>query len=74
MARQVSHPNVCRVYDIGEVEGSTFLSMEYVDGEDLVVAAAAHRPLPARSARSRSRGRSAPGSPPRTSAASSTAI
>ena len=35
MARQVSHPNVCRVYDIGEVEGHTFLSMEYVDGEDL---------------------------------------
>ncbi len=35
MARQVSHPNVCRVYDIDEVEGQTFLSMEYVDGEDL---------------------------------------
>ncbi|HET7696715.1 MAG TPA: serine/threonine-protein kinase [Vicinamibacterales bacterium] len=35
MARQVSHPNVCRVYDVGEVEGHTFLSMEYVDGEDL---------------------------------------
>jgi serine/threonine-protein kinase len=35
IARQVSHPNVCRVYDIGEVDGHTFLSMEYVDGEDL---------------------------------------
>jgi hypothetical protein len=35
MARQVSHPNVCRVYDVGEHEGHTFLSMEYVDGEDL---------------------------------------
>jgi serine/threonine-protein kinase len=35
IARQVSHPNVCRVYDIGDVEGSAFLSMEYVDGEDL---------------------------------------
>jgi hypothetical protein len=34
-ARQVSHPNVCRVYDIGEVDGLTFLSMEYVAGEDL---------------------------------------
>src|SRR5204862_6881490 len=33
--RQVAHPNVCRVYDVGEVEGHTFLSMEYVDGEDL---------------------------------------
>jgi serine/threonine-protein kinase len=35
IARQVSHPNVCRVYDIGEVEGLTYLCMEYVDGEDL---------------------------------------
>src|SRR6185312_17359634 len=34
-ARQVSHPNVCRVYDIGEVDGAHFLSMEYVPGEDL---------------------------------------
>ena len=34
-ARQVSHPNVCRVYDIGEAEGALYLSMEYVDGEDL---------------------------------------
>jgi serine/threonine-protein kinase len=34
-ARQVSHPHVCRVYDIGDVEGHHFLTMEYVDGEDL---------------------------------------
>ncbi len=34
-ARQISHPNVCRVYDIGEVDGQHFLTMEYVDGEDL---------------------------------------
>jgi len=35
IARQVSHPNVCRVYDIGFAEGKHFLSMEYLDGEDL---------------------------------------
>ncbi len=35
VARQVSHANVCRVFDIGETEGQVFLSMEYVDGEDL---------------------------------------
>jgi len=35
MARQVSHPNVCRVYDLGEVDGQPYLSMEYIDGEDL---------------------------------------
>jgi serine/threonine-protein kinase len=34
-ARQVSHPNICRVYDIGEADGHLYLSMEYVDGEDL---------------------------------------
>jgi eukaryotic-like serine/threonine-protein kinase len=34
-ARQVAHPNVCRVYDIGEIDGEIYLSMEYVDGEDL---------------------------------------
>lgn len=34
-ARKVSHPNVCRVYDVGEVDGQTFFTMEYVDGEDL---------------------------------------
>jgi serine/threonine-protein kinase len=35
IARQVSHPNVCRVFDIGEVDGQVFLSMEFIDGEDL---------------------------------------
>jgi len=35
IARQISHPNVCRVYDVGEVDGHHFLSMEFVDGEDL---------------------------------------
>jgi len=35
LARQVSHPNVCRVFDVGEADGQTFLTMEYVDGEDL---------------------------------------
>jgi len=35
IARQISHPNVCRVYDIGAVDGQHYLSMEYLDGEDL---------------------------------------
>ena len=35
LARRISHPNVCRVYDLGESEGRQFLSMEFVDGEDL---------------------------------------
>src|SRR5512136_276002 len=35
IARQVSHPNICRVYDIGELDSRHFLTMEYIDGEDL---------------------------------------
>ena len=35
IGRQISHPNVCRLYDIGEAAGHHFLVMEYVDGEDL---------------------------------------
>ena len=35
LARQVSHPNICRVYDVAEHDGQPFLIMEYIDGEDL---------------------------------------
>ena len=35
LARQISHANVCRVYDIGEGDGHHYLTMEYIDGEDL---------------------------------------
>ena len=38
IARQIAHPNVCRVFDIGETIDDRrlqFLSMEYIDGEDL---------------------------------------
>jgi serine/threonine protein kinase len=34
-ARQITHPNVCRVHDIGEEGGLHFISMEFIDGEDL---------------------------------------
>ena len=35
ISRQISHPSVCRVYDITEADGLCFLSMEYIRGEDL---------------------------------------
>ncbi|HET6372770.1 MAG TPA: serine/threonine-protein kinase, partial [Candidatus Polarisedimenticolia bacterium] len=35
IALRVSHPNVCRVHDVGEIDGAHFISMEYVDGENL---------------------------------------
>jgi serine/threonine protein kinase/Tfp pilus assembly protein PilF len=34
-ARQISHRNVCRMYDLGKAEGTYFITMEYVSGEDL---------------------------------------
>ena len=34
-ARRVSHHHVCRVHDVGEWEGNVFLSMEFIEGEDL---------------------------------------
>jgi serine/threonine-protein kinase len=35
LARRITHAAVCRVHDLGEVDGLPFLSMEYVDGEDV---------------------------------------
>ncbi len=35
IARQITHPNVCRVFDIGEANGQPFLSMQFIDGENL---------------------------------------
>src|SRR6266849_824186 len=35
LGRQVSHPNVCRLYDISDVDGQLFITMEFIDGEDL---------------------------------------
>jgi len=35
LARRISSPHVCRVHDVGEEGEQQFLSMEYVDGEDL---------------------------------------
>jgi serine/threonine-protein kinase len=37
LAREVTHPHVCRVFDIGEAAGDHFISMEFVDGENLAV-------------------------------------
>ncbi|KPJ70282.1 hypothetical protein AMJ44_00120 [candidate division WOR-1 bacterium DG_54_3] len=34
-ARKISHRNVCRMYDLNKEEGSYYITMEYVPGEDL---------------------------------------
>jgi tetratricopeptide (TPR) repeat protein len=35
VARQITHPAVCRVFDVGNADGVVFFTMELVDGEDL---------------------------------------
>ena len=35
LARQVTHLNVCRMHDIGEIDGLRYISMEHVDGQTL---------------------------------------
>src|SRR6186713_362741 len=35
LARQITHPAVCRVFDVGEADGEVFYSMELIEGEDL---------------------------------------
>src|SRR5262245_52247886 len=34
-AAQINHPNVCQIYEIGEVEGHPYLAMELLEGESL---------------------------------------
>jgi eukaryotic-like serine/threonine-protein kinase len=45
LARRVTHPNVARMYDIGEFEGERFLTLEFVDGESLGARIARDGPL-----------------------------
>ena len=35
LARQVTHKNVIRIYDLGDADGVKFISMEFVEGRDL---------------------------------------
>jgi tetratricopeptide (TPR) repeat protein len=37
LARKLTHPAVCRVFDVGEAAGGVFYSMELVHGEDLAI-------------------------------------
>jgi tetratricopeptide (TPR) repeat protein len=35
LARQVTHRNVVRIFDLGEDRGTKFITMEYIDGQNL---------------------------------------
>lgn len=32
---RVEHPNVCKVYEVGEAQGQPFIAMQYIDGQPL---------------------------------------
>ncbi|MDP9322487.1 MAG: protein kinase [Acidobacteriota bacterium] len=48
LARQVTHKNVVRIHDIGEVGGIKYITMPFVDGDDLATVIKAGRPPIAR--------------------------
>ena len=35
LARQVTHKNVIRIHDLGQAEGLQFITMDFVEGQDL---------------------------------------
>ena len=45
-ARRISHPNIVKIYDVGEDSGHLFLSMEYVEGQSLKELIQRHSVLP----------------------------
>jgi serine/threonine protein kinase len=46
LAARLSHPNVVRVFDVGESDGRPFIVMEYVEGDTLAAELGRHGPLP----------------------------
>jgi len=35
LARKIRHKNICQMFDLGEDQGTRYITMEYVHGEDL---------------------------------------
>jgi eukaryotic-like serine/threonine-protein kinase len=46
LARQVTNKNVVRIHDLGEIDGIKYITMSYVEGEDLATALAREKTLP----------------------------
>jgi len=46
ICRRISHPNVVRVYDIGQFDGGLFVTMEHIEGRRLDEVTAQESPLP----------------------------
>jgi tetratricopeptide (TPR) repeat protein len=48
LARQVTHKNVVRIHDLGEINGIKYITMPYIDGEDLATILRREGKLPVR--------------------------
>jgi hypothetical protein len=49
-ASTLDHPNLCRVYDVGAIDGTPYLSMAYIEGRPLSDEIRARGPFPQRTA------------------------
>ena len=61
LARQVTHKNVVRIHDLGEIDGIKYITMPYVDGDDLADDPEARRQAAGRRACCASRAQSSSG-------------
>ncbi len=50
LARQVTHKNVVRIHDLGEIDGIKYITMSYIDGVDLSTVLEQHHTLDVRQA------------------------
>jgi hypothetical protein len=50
VAATLKHPNICQVYDVGEIDGRLYLTMEYVEGKTLSTYLKKGKPQPGRQA------------------------
>jgi tetratricopeptide (TPR) repeat protein/tRNA A-37 threonylcarbamoyl transferase component Bud32 len=46
LARQVTHKNVVRIHDMGEIDGIKYITMPYIEGEDLATVLKRTGPMP----------------------------
>ena len=74
LARQVTHKNVVRIHDLGEIDGIKYITMPYVEGADLATLSETRRAAAGPAGARASRARSSRDSSPRTRPAWSTAI
>ena len=50
LARQVTHPNIIRIHDLGDIDGIKYITMPYIEGADLATVLDQEKALPVRRA------------------------